>query len=290
MIADYVRGTHAGLNGDNEMISGLNKLKAMGGNMKKLSSSYASSKSGLDNGFLNDLTKGTVDLTNQSFSGGINLGNAGKFMAGGVGGMSAGKRANEKPGNIFEELINLIIGIISIPNRFQHMLQATLKSTEMLGLGISGLFQSAALGITDIALLLFAILQLIAKYGLCILGFFITLPLCAFPHIITVLCYIIYFWFIYIPVSTIDKFTKQTSMKTVDKALSVITWPSMINMVCYSCLGTNTKLSDFMDDVNIISEIGDKMNSDFNTKVPRYMRPAIPASKAASKHLNAAFE
>jgi hypothetical protein len=288
MITDYVREKNTENTGD--MDSALNKLKAMGGNMKKLSSSYASSKSGLDTGFLNDLTKGTVDLTNQSFSGGIDLGNAGKFMAGTVGGMSTGERANETPDNIFKELIDLILGIISIPNRFQHMLQASLNSAEMLALGISGFFQSAALGITDIALLLFAILQLIAKYGLCILGFFITLAPCAVPHLITILCYIIYYWLIYMPVSVIDKFTGQTSMKTVDKALSVIAWPSVINMVCYSCLGTNTKLSDFMDDVNIISEIGDKMNSDFNVKVPRYMRPAIPASKTASQHLDAAFE
>ena len=88
----------------------------------------------------------------------------------------------------------------------------------------------------------------------------------------------------------IDKFTGQTSMKTVDKALSVIAWPSYINFMCYSCLGTNTKLSDFMDDVNIISEIGDKMNSDFNVKIPRYMRPAMPAAKRTSQHLDAAFE
>ena len=148
MIADYVRGKYAGNNGD--MDSNLNKLKAMGGNMKKLSSSYASSKSGLDSGFLNDLTKGTMDLTNQSFSGGIDIGNAAKFMAGGISGMSAGERANESPDNIFKELIDLILGIISIPDRFQHLLQATLYSTEMLALGISGFFQSTALGISDI--------------------------------------------------------------------------------------------------------------------------------------------
>jgi len=287
MITDYVRGKHADNNGD--MDSALNKLKAMGGNMKKLSSSY-SSKTGLDNGFLNDLTKGTVDLTNQSFSGGIDIGNAAKFMSGAVGGVSAGERANEKPDNFFKELIELILGIISIPDRFKNLLQASLNSVEMLALGISGFFQSTALGISDIALMLFAFLQLIAKYGLCVIGFIVTLPFCAVQHIITLFCYIIYYWLIYMPVSMIDKLTGQNSIKMVDKALSVISWSAGINFLCYSCLGTNTKLSDFMDDVNMISEIGDKMQSDFNVKIPRYMRPAIPASKAVSRHLNAAFE
>jgi hypothetical protein len=92
------------------------------------------------------------------------------------------------------------------------------------------------------------------------------------------------------PVSTIDKYTGMQSMKTVDKAVSSITWPSFINYTCYSCLGTNVKLSDFMDDVGIITEIGDKMSSDFNVRIPRYMRPAMPAAKLANEHLGAAFE
>jgi hypothetical protein len=288
MITDYLREKNDGLNGD--MDSELKKLKAMGGNMKKLSSSYASSKSGFDNESLNGLLKGTINSTNQTFSGGIDIGKAGKMFAGGIRGISAGKRANEKPKNIFQELIDLILGIISIPGRFRHLLQSSMYSVEMFALGISGFFQSTALGITDIFLLLFAILQLIVKYWICVLGFIITIFPCFIPHIITILCYIIYYWLIYMPVSFIDKKLGTSSMKTVDKSLSVISWPSAINLLCYSCLGTNTTLSDFSNDIGIITEIGDKMNVDFNVRIPRYMRPAIPAAKRVNKHLNAAFE
>ena len=290
MITDYNRGNGSGGGdsdgGDGSSIGG---LKALGGNMKKWSSSYASAKSMLDLSSLQDFAKGAIDLTNQSYTGGIDIGEVGKFMAGSLGGISAGKKANEKSSNFFKDLIDLIVGIITIPKRFPDMLQASLRSVEMLALGITGFAQSTALGISDIALLFYSILQLIVKYGLCILSFIITLAPCFIIHIITALFYVVYYWLIYTPISGIDRALGTSSLKMVDNALSYFSWPKPISMLCYSCFGKQVKLVDVMDDVSVITDIGDKMSFDFNKKIPRYLRPATPAAKAVKKHLEAAF-
>lgn len=288
MITDYNRGNSGGGSGDdNDFAAG--GLKALGGNMKKWSSSYASAKSMLDTSSLQDFANDGIDLTNQSYTGGIDIGNAAKFMGESLGGMSAGQKPNTDSSNFFKDLIDLIKGIITIPTRFGNLMISALKSTEMLALGISGIIQSVALGITDVALMFYAILQLIVKYGLCILSFIVTLPPCFVIHIITALCYVIYFWLIYIPVSSIDRALGTSFIREVDNALSYISWPKPINTLCYCCFGKPVKLIDIIDDVNMLSEIGDKMTSDFNQKIPRYMRPATPAAKSARKHLDAAL-
>ncbi len=291
MITDYNRGNGSGGSGGDsgDDGDGSGVLKALGGNMKKWSSSYASSKSMIDLSSLQDFSKDAIDLTNQSYTGGIDIGEVGKFMAGSLGGISAGKKSKEKSSNFFKDLIDLIIGIITIPKRFPDMLQASLRSVEMLALGITGLTQSAALGISDIALLFYSILQLIVKYGLCILSFIITLAPCFIIHIITALCYVVYYWLVYTPVSGIDRVLGTNSIKMVDKSLSYISWPKTINMLCYTCFGKQVKLADIMDDVSVVTEIGDKMSFDFNKRIPRYLRPATPAAKAVKRHLEAAF-
>jgi len=289
MITDYNRGQGSGNDND---LNGLSSLKAMGGNMKKLSSSYASAKSMFDTAGLNDMinSASSMEKGDMEFTGGIELGEAGKFLAGSVSAGGGGNKPNAKSSNLFQDLIDLILGIIQIPERFGHLFMGTIHSTEMLAKGISGFFQSAALGINDIVLMIFAFIKIVAKYWMCILSFIVTLAPCFVIHIITAICFVIYYWLIYVPISGIDRVLGTSSMKTVDKALSFVWWPKPISMLCYSCFGKPVKLSDILDDIEIFSELGDKMNSDFNVTIPRYMRPAVAPAKRANREINAAFD
>lgn len=287
MITDYHRGG-AGQGNDSGLADSLKSLSASYANMK---AGFASASSaGLGGSAMLNLKDFALGAESADYSGGIDLGDMGNFSAGSFGGMSRPGDTEGEDESIFTTLINLIVGVIKLPNRFRHMMQASMSSVEMLAKGLGGIIQSSVLGVKDIIILLFAILKLVAKYGKCILSFIITLPPCAVIHVITFLCYVIYYWLIQMPISLIETLSGISIMPMIDAALSAaLSWPDIIEQLCYTCFGDPVKLTDVLEDVSVIQDVGDMIQSDFTHKIPRYLRPATPSARTAKAELDAAF-
>jgi hypothetical protein len=192
-------------------------------------------------------------------------------------------------GGILMQLIKLILGMVEIPMRFGYLSASLLSATAAFGVGIGGLAQSIALATKDVYILIFTILHIIFKYFLCIISFTITtIGGCYFIHIFTLLFLMVYSFAIFIT-DKISEFSGMNFSPMIDNLMEHISWPSSIQMICYSCFGMPVKLRDVLADVGVIEDIGNMISYDFNNTMPRYMKPAVPFGKASLKSLDKAM-
>lgn len=196
---------------------------------------------------------------------------------------------NKGSKGLIPDLIGLVKGIIQLPMRFGNLFKALTFGSGALGLGIGGLAQSIALGTKDIYLLFVAIMTIVFKYSLCVVSFTITtIGGCLFIHVFT-----LFFMMVYIGIMNIvDKIHENFGIdfsSMVDEAVKHVQWPSVIQLVCYSCFGVPVKLRDVLADVSAVEDAGNMISYDFNNKMPRYMKPGVPLGKIALKSLNKAI-
>jgi hypothetical protein len=190
---------------------------------------------------------------------------------------------------IIKDLIGLVKGIIQMPMRFGNMFKGLMLGTGALGLGIGGITKSVALGTKDLYLLFVAVMTIIFKYYACILSFTIsTIGGCLFLHFITLCFMMVYIGIMYIVDSINDMFGVDFS-SIVDEIFEQIKWPSTIQLFCYTCFGKPVKLRDILADVGAIENVGNMISYDFNNKMPRYMKPAIPLGTSALKSIDKAI-
>ena len=194
-------------------------------------------------------------------------------------------------GGILQQLIALIMGIITLPVRFGFLFNSLMNASVALSIGIGGIAKSFALGTKDLYILLFAILKITFKYILCIFSFVITTMYagCIFIHPITLFFVMIHLFAMMLVDMIHDKFGVNFSF-IVEYIEKYIKWPSAINTLCYTCFGKNVKIRDVLTDVSVISDIGKKISYDFNNVMPRYMKPSIPLGNNALKSLDKAIK
>lgn len=217
------------------------------------------------------------------------LGALGNINAGSFGGMRPPGNTDEDEDDIFTQLFKLIIGIITIPKRFPHLMAASMYTAASLAVGIGGITQSTVLGIKDIAIFIFAIIKVLFKYGKCLFSFGLTFFPCFVVHCITFTLGILYFWLVYLPIKTFDAAIGSAFLPMVDAMLAKIWWPDAIDKVCYSCFGEKVHLSDFLNDLDSVKEVGRMIQYDFDYKIPQYMAPSRPPGRAAYRALDKAF-
>lgn len=211
------------------------------------------------------------------------------FDFGSVGQFKKPKKSRgSKPGDILSALISLVTGIIKIPTRFDKLLNFSIYSMNTVAVGTTGALKSAGLAISDTFLILIAFARIIVKYWKCILSGIVTLPLCFIIHIFTFLSYVIYQVVEFIA-ELITPSTGLDIMPMVDNIFNQLKWPSPIYMMCYTCFGERRKMSDITRDLGMIQDLADKLDRDFNVRIPAYMRPAKPPATKAIANLNAAF-
>jgi hypothetical protein len=192
-------------------------------------------------------------------------------------------------GGLLKQLLALIMGIVELPKRFTYLSKSLMGATAALALGATGVYQSLALGIKDIYLLLLAIGNIIVKYILCILSFIITtIAGCFLVHPITLFFAILYVFSIYLA-GLLGDATGIDIKYLIDDMADNIQWPAVINTVCYSCFGKRVKLRDILTDVKVIEDAGNRIAHDFNITMPRYMKRAKPPAKGALKDLDKAI-
>lgn len=206
-----------------------------------------------------------------------------------IGVNTANIKDKKKSNGIIKDLIGLVKGIIQMPMRFGNMFKGLGTGTAALGLGIGGITKSVALGAKDIYLLFIAVMTIILKYSLCILSFTITtIGGCFLLHFITLFFMMIYIGIMYV----VDKITELVGVdlsSMVDDAFVQVQWPSVIQLYCYSCFGKPVKLRDILADVGAIESVGSMISYDFNNRMPRYMKPAVPLGTSALKSINKAI-
>jgi hypothetical protein len=232
------------------------------------------------------LSSSDADFLSRGFGGLKGMGN---LSFGPIDGMKRPKKKKSEGGGILA-LIKMIIGVIELPVRFSHLMAATLHTSLMLVKSVEGIGKSTVLGIKDISLFLYAILRVFVKYGKCIPWPFIVLTMCGFTYFITFICYMMYFWLIYMPINTFDKAIGSNFLAVVDDALAIIWWPEAIDKLCYTCFGEKIYLKDFLDDLESVKEVGRMVKTDFEYRIPKYMEPGKPSAKLAKKELDKAFK
>ena len=197
-------------------------------------------------------------------------------------------KGEDKRKSLIQQLLDLLALIATMPSRFANMGSALTQGTSAFVLGIEGIDKSFKLISKGIGLWLLALLNIIIKYFACLISFIITMPLCAVIHGIS---------FVYaVIISAISDFLDNLKEQSygyisieIDDSMRYIDWHYVIKVTCYSCFGIPIKITDLTTDLDILEEIGDKIDHDFKHKVPRYMKPSLPTGRAASKSLDKAI-
>ena len=199
-------------------------------------------------------------------------------------------KGSDKKASLMQQLIDLILGIAKLPIRFLNLFKSIGFAGAALGVGISGIAKSVALGTKDLYLLIVAILKIVFKYALCLVSFYITTAFggCLFIHPIT-----LFFALLYLAIMNVADFIRDNIgfdfTSTVDQVFEHIKWPSQIQTLCYSCFGKPVKLREVLSDVSVIEDIGNTISYDFNYHIPRYMKPSIPFGNKALNSLDKAM-
>jgi hypothetical protein len=199
-------------------------------------------------------------------------------------------KGDDKKEGILQQLIGLVLGIVTLPVRFFNLFKSVGYAGAALGVGIAGIAKSIKLGTTDIYLLIVVILKMVIKYISCIISFWITTTFggCLFVHIIS-LFFIILRLCIMVAV---DFFIENLGMDftfIVDDIFEYIKWPKPIQTLCYTCFGKPVKLSDVFNDVDEIEKAGQTIAFDFNNTMPKYMLPSVPYGTKSLKSLDKAM-
>jgi hypothetical protein len=197
---------------------------------------------------------------------------------------------NGGKGGLFKQLIDLILGIVTLPMRFLNLFKAMTYAGGALGLGIGGIAKSFALGTKDVYKLIVAILKIVFKYALCIVSFWITTTLggCIFVHVISLFFVMLHLLITYL-VDLVHEYIGLDFTFIVDEVFEKIKWPSPIQSLCYTCFGKPVKLRDVLSDVSVIEQIGKDISYDFNHNMPRYMKPSIPFGQKSLRNLDKAM-
>lgn len=211
----------------------------------------------------------------------------------------------DESGSGISMLIKIILGIIQLPVRFAYFSAGLAEGAAALALSLDGLGKSVSLGVKDIFILVMAIFNLLFKYFLCIVSFFITTTTgCFFIHLITFTIYVVLLIF---PLTAY--FVKQIvgydlnpfferGFEMVAEAdeqqanfsgIYLTQWPESINSVCYTCFGKKIPLREVITDFAAIQEIGDMITNDFTVVMPDYLKNGKPIGEDALKNLDKAF-
>ena len=217
------------------------------------------------------------------------------------------KKPKPAKGGLIPTIIQIVKMTLKLPTRFDKIFQALQNSMMGLLFGIEGLSKSFALGVYDIATILYHIFRAILKYINCIVSFIITLPFCAVIHIITLVFYLIYMPF---PIMALLIYlaTGMNFMPYIDYVFEMIDyaddvfadwnglgihfakWPPLVNTLCYTCFGKKVKMRDVFGDISIIGKSGKKLGRDFSVVMPRYMKRSTPYLKRGMRNIGQVFK
>ena len=191
--------------------------------------------------------------------------------------------------SILQQLIDLIIGISTLPLRIGYAGLSLASAGLGLSVGIDGIIKSLGLASFDIFLLILTIFGIVLKYSLCILSFVLTtIGGCFLIHVITLIFYMIWA-LITLLTNQVDDFMGTDITPEIEEMLESVKYPDVIQLICYSCFGIPVKLRDVLADVGVIEDIGDTIAYDFNNVIPSYMKPSAPFGKTAMDNLNKAI-
>jgi hypothetical protein len=217
------------------------------------------------------------------------------------------KKPKPAKGGLIPTIIQIVKMTLKLPTRFDKIFQAFQNSTMGLLFGIEGISKSLALGVYDIMMILYNIFRAVLKYINCIVSFLVTLPFCAFIHVITLIFYLIYLPF---PIMALLIYlaTGMNFMPYIDYVFEMIDyaddifaewnglgihfakWPPLINTLCYSCFGKKVKMRDVFGDISIIGKSGKKLGRDFSVVMPRYMKRSTPYLKRSMRNIGQVFK
>jgi hypothetical protein len=191
-------------------------------------------------------------------------------------------------GSKLKQLLQILLAIVKLPKRFLFLSKSLAEATAGFTISIDGFAKSVALGAKDIYAIIIAIANIIIKYWLCWISFTLTTFFagCLFVHIITLFVALVYWG----ANAVIRYFQNKYNFKIieVDDSIEWMKWMEPINTVCYTCFGKKVKARDVLTDVQVIEKLGNTLNYDFNTRMPRYMKRGAPLGRAALKSLNTA--
>lgn len=217
------------------------------------------------------------------------------------------KKTKPAKGGLIPTIIQIVKMTLKLPTRFDKIFQAFQNSTMGLLFGIEGISKSLALGVYDIMMVLYNIFRAILKYINCIISFIITLPFCAFIHVITLIFYLIYLPFP-LMATLIYLATGMNFMPYIDYVFEMIDyaddifaewnglgihfakWPPLVNTLCYTCFGKRVRMKDVFGDISIIGNSGKKLGRDFSVVMPRYMKRSTPYLKRGMRNIELVFK
>jgi len=206
----------------------------------------------------------------------------------------------------FIEIINKIIKFFkNVQKKFNDFTKGTTSFGGALLSGLIAVFESFKIGGRSLIFNTGTMMEVVWQYIECFGEFIFKLPQCFVIHILNLAIMLAYYLFFRLPVMLLELILGINLQPELDVLASIIRegdeivhdltgiyltrLPPPLEKRCYSCRGRRMTLKELDKGREKLEKAGDKINRDFNVKIPKVFRRPKSKMDGALKKLKRVF-